>query len=78
MKLTPHEEKILLLVKSHPDIITDSKEREKFSLSLQNLLKFTSYLVKTKNPISGIIRKKIVTKNGKKIAFLGISPNFNK
>ena len=31
MKLTPHEEKILLLVKSHPDIITDSKEREKLA-----------------------------------------------
>ena len=31
MKLTPHEEKILLLVKSHPDIITDLKEREKLA-----------------------------------------------
>ena len=28
MKLTPHEEKILALVKSHPDIVTDTKKRE--------------------------------------------------
>ena len=27
MKLTPHEEKILSLVKSNPDIVSDSKAR---------------------------------------------------
>ena len=31
MKLTPHEQKILLLVKSNPDIITNSKIRAKIA-----------------------------------------------